>query len=115
MSGETCTVTVPVNGPFGIGKTTTAHELVRLRPNAIRFDPELTGAFLRHLLGPLAADADYQDLPLWRSLFIDLAGQIRATYGYDLIVPMCLWRRDYLEAIRTPTSPASGWLPRGRR
>jgi hypothetical protein len=90
---------VLINGPFGIGKTTTAEELVRLQPNAIHFDPELIGAFLRRLLGPLAAEEDYQDLPPWRSLFVALAGEVGATYGRDLIVPMCLWRRDYFAAI----------------
>ena len=68
---------VLINGPFGIGKTSIALELVQFRPNATHFDPEPIGAFLRRLPGPIAAEEDYQDLLLWRSLFVDLAGQVR--------------------------------------
>lgn len=88
-----------INGPFGVGKTTVARELIQLLPNALLFDPELIGAFLRQLLGPLAAGGEYQDLPLWRRLTVELATCVTAEHGVDLVIPMTLWRRAYLDEI----------------
>jgi predicted kinase len=88
-----------INGPFGVGKTTTAQQLIRLLPNGMLFDPELIGAFLRGLLGHLSAGVDYQDLPLWRSLTVALAGRVQAEHGVDPVIPMTLWRRDYFDEI----------------
>jgi hypothetical protein len=85
-----------LNGPFGVGKTTTAQEIVRLLPDSMLFDPEEIGAFLRRLLGPLAAGDDYQDLALWRSLTVGLAIRVHEEFNRDLVIPMTLWRHDYL-------------------
>ncbi|CAM5243529.1 hypothetical protein SALBM217S_06468 [Streptomyces griseoloalbus] len=55
-----------VNGAFGAGKTTTAHELIELIPNSTLFDPEVIGGALERLLPPkrLAEVGDFQDLPI---------------------------------------------------
>jgi deoxyadenosine/deoxycytidine kinase len=62
---------VLINGPFGIGKTTSARLVVERFPNSMLFDPEEIGAFLRRLLGNLVAASDYQDLELWRRDYFD--------------------------------------------
>ena len=57
-----------LNGAFGAGKTTVAHELARRLPGAFIYDPEEVGYFLRKNL-PAAMDRpDFQDIPLWREL-----------------------------------------------
>jgi hypothetical protein len=84
-----------ITGSFGVGRTTAAHEVVRLRPVTVLFDPEEIGAFLRRLLGPLPAGDDDQDFPLWRALTVDLAARVHADFGCDLMIPMAIWRRDY--------------------
>ncbi len=98
---------VLINGPFGIGKTTTAQALIQRLPDSQLFDPEIIGASLRALLGPLWTGSDYQDLPLWRSQTINLASCIHADYGRTLVVPMTLWRRDYFDEI------TGGWRSHG--
>lgn len=57
---------VLLNGAFGVGKTTVAHELSRQLPGAAIFDPEWIGFVLRRLPG--YARSDYQHLASWRRL-----------------------------------------------
>ncbi|HSH80161.1 MAG TPA: AAA family ATPase, partial [Herpetosiphonaceae bacterium] len=90
---------VLLNGPFGIGKTTTAHLLVERLPDAMLLDPEEIGTFVRRLVSPIEQRDDYQDHALWRVLFVEVAGLLRETYGRTLVVPMTIWRRDYFAAI----------------
>lgn len=90
---------VLINGPFGIGKTSAARELLGLLPHGLLFDPEEIGSFLRRLLGPLASAEDYQELPLWRSLTVALALRVQAATGRDLVVPMTIWRPDHFAEI----------------
>jgi hypothetical protein len=101
------TVFVLINGPFGIGQTTSARQVVERFPNSLLFDPEEIGVFLRRLLGPLAASSDYQDLKLWRTLAVDLAIRVSAEYGRHLVIPMNLWRKDYFDEI------VAGWRASG--
>ena len=72
-----------LNGPFGVGKTSVARELVRLIPEARIADPERIGyvmkrTFWRH--------DDYQDVALWRRLTVRQVHR-RARRG-TVIVPM---------------------------
>jgi hypothetical protein len=94
-----------LNGPFGVGKTSTAQALIRLQPTFFLFDPETIGALLRHLLGPLATANDYQDLPLWRSLTVDLAQKVHNEFNRDLVIPLTLWRRDTSTKSSTVSNP----------
>lgn len=63
------------------------------------FDPEIIGAFMHRLVGPEILSGDYQDLPLWRHLAVDVAHRLHKDCDRDLIVPMCLWRYDYFTEI----------------
>lgn len=55
-----------LNGTFGVGKTTTSAELVRLIPEAHFFDPEQVGVMLRRHATGLPKVGDFQDWALWR-------------------------------------------------
>ncbi|MFI5804774.1 NUDIX domain-containing protein [Streptomyces sp. NPDC051561] len=90
-----------VNGAFGAGKTTTARELIELIPNSTFYDPEVTGAGLRHLLPAkrLAEVSDFQDLPMWRRTVVDTAAALLAEVGGVLVVPMTLLRQEYRDEI----------------
>ncbi len=90
---------VLINGPFGVGKTTAAHEVIPLLPNAMLFDPEEVGAGRRRPLEPLGATDDYQGLPLWRALRVDLAARVQTEYGRHLIMPMAILRRNSFEEV----------------
>jgi hypothetical protein len=88
-----------LNGPFGIGKTVTAHALVERLPQAILYDPEPLGAVLRPMLASVDPVIDFQDLRPWRQLVVDTARVLRQTYACPLVMPMTVLRRDYLEEL----------------
>ena len=90
-------VIVWLNGPFGVGKTTVAAELVRLMPGARTFDPERLGWVLKRTVG-VFRPGDYQHLWLWR-LGTVLSVSRRARAGGTLVVPMSVLRRGYLEEL----------------
>ena len=86
-----------VNGPFGVGKTTTASLLVECIPHAMVY--EVIGSYVRYLLRAVEQADDYQDHVLWRILTVDVASLLRETYGRSLVVPMAITRRDYYDVI----------------
>jgi hypothetical protein len=88
-----------VNGPFGVGKTTTAQLLVEHVPYAMVYDPEIIGSCVQYLLKPIEHVDDFQDYVVWRSLTVEVARMLRGTYNRSLIVPMSIIRRDYYEVI----------------
>ncbi len=84
-----------LNGPFGVGKTTTAQLLVARLPHAMVYDPEVMGSYLHSLLQTVDPVADFQDYELWRTLTVEVARLLRVTYERTLIVPMTITRQDY--------------------
>lgn len=88
-----------INGPFGIGKTTVAERLTQHIPNALLFDAENVGQFLRRVIPISEHTADFQDFPMWRSLTVATATQLREVYGRPLIMPMTLWHRPYFDEV----------------
>jgi glutaredoxin-related protein len=86
-----------INGTFGVGKTSTANQLVQLLPEARIYDPEHVGYMLRHVLTePIG---DFQDWPPWRQLVVATAAQVHRFVGGILVTPMTLLRRDYLQEV----------------
>ncbi|KAB3532841.1 hypothetical protein [Alkaliphilus serpentinus] len=41
---------IMINGPFGVGKTTTAYKLLNSLDNSMIFDPEEVGFMLRNII-----------------------------------------------------------------
>lgn len=87
-----------INGPFGAGKTTAAELLTPALPGSLFFDPEYVGCLVRDIVPP-APSGDSQDLPVWRSLTVATAVELATAYDTDLVVPMTVVRRDYLDEI----------------
>ena len=85
-----------LNGPFGVGKTTTARLLAERLPGARVYDPERVGAVVRTLVRPFRPVPDYQDLLLWQRL-APTGARVFAALSGPLVIPMTLWRRDYCE------------------
>jgi hypothetical protein len=90
-------VIVWLNGPFGVGKTTVAAELVRRRPAARAYDPEKLGWMLKRTVGMLRP-GDYQNLRLWRQGTITGA-DLRARRVDSLFVPMSVLCRGHAEEL----------------
>jgi len=87
-----------LNGPFGIGRSSTVGELSARLPLSLAFDPENVGQLVRRLL-PRAAD-DYQGEPLWRRLVGDVAAHLLMEERVEtVIIPMTVWRRSYFDEL----------------
>lgn len=91
-------VLVWINGPFGGGKTVTAHELHRRLPGSAVCDPEHVGFGMRRML-PAPLRGNFQDLPAWRHSVTELLRLTLADWDGPVIVPMTLVNRDYFEEI----------------
>ncbi|WFB06414.1 NUDIX domain-containing protein [Streptomyces sp. LX-29] len=90
-----------LNGTFGAGKTTAARILVDLLPGSTLYDPELVGDALRVMLPRKRLEdvSDYQDLPSWRRLVVEVGAALYAETGGVLVAPMTLFRQDYRDEI----------------
>ncbi|MGP3969745.1 AAA family ATPase [Streptomyces sp. 6N223] len=86
------------NGTFGVGKTTTAQEVVSRVPDARLFDAEKVGEMLGHVLG--APEGDFQNLPPWRGLVVETARQILDHAGGTLVIAQTVLREPYWREIR---------------
>jgi len=95
---------IMINGSFGVGKTTTAQEMVKSIPNALLYDPEIIGFAVREITKdarlPEEETSDFQDIAMWRPLVINAAEQLANRYHRPLIVPMTLANLTYLDEIR---------------
>lgn len=95
-----------INGAFGVGKTSVANELHKHIENSMIYDPEVVGYMLRHIITddikkPHEKTDDFQDLILWKQLVVDVAKAIKNEYKKPLIVPMTIYKKDYLHYILT--------------
>ena len=88
-----------VNGAFGVGKTTVAELLVERIDGATLVDPERVGEMLRELVPAAGQTADFQDMPLWRSLTREAIGGLVNDGRGPLVIPMTIVRLDYFDEI----------------
>lgn len=88
-----------LNGSFGAGKTTVAHELQRRLPDAFVYDPENVGYFLRKNAPEVCRTEDFQDVPLWRAFNYETLKWIAGTYPGVILAPMTLNRQQYFDEI----------------
>lgn len=93
-----------INGPFGIGKSTVSDLVAKRRVDAMVFDPEVIGSLLHRLVPASLLPGDYQDLALWRQMFVMNARLVQSMTGRDLVIPMNLWRREYFDEITSGLS-----------
>ncbi|MEU6097561.1 AAA family ATPase [Streptomyces sp. NPDC047079] len=76
-----------INGPFGGGKTQTAHEIQRRLPGSVICDPEHAGFGLRRMLPP-ALRGDFQDLVSWRQGVVEVLDLALSKHDGTVIAPM---------------------------
>lgn len=87
-----------INGPFGGGKTQTAHELQRRLPTSVVCDPEHVG-FGLHRTMPRELRGDFQDLPAWRQGVYEVLDLVLNRYDGPVITPMTVVEPTYLDEI----------------
>ncbi|MEE1941069.1 AAA family ATPase [Streptomyces sp. TRM 70361] len=85
-----------INGPFGVGKTHTAHELARRLPGSTVSDPELLGFGIHRML-PRALRDDFQDFPAWRRGVCEVLDHLLRHHDGPVVVPMTLVVPQYFE------------------
>ncbi|MDD9382825.1 ATP-binding protein [Streptomyces sp. ZAF1911] len=83
-----------LNGPFGGGKTQTAHALHRRVAESVVCDPEHVG-FGLHRMMPLALRGDFQDLPAWRQGVFEVLDLAAREHPGVVIVPMTVTDSGY--------------------
>ncbi|MEV8434621.1 AAA family ATPase [Streptomyces chartreusis] len=83
-----------INGPFGGGKTQTAHEIRRRLPGSVICDPEHAGFGLRRTLPP-ELRGDFQDLTAWRQGVVEVLDLALAKHDGVVIAPMTVTNSDY--------------------
>lgn len=83
-----------LNGAFGVGKTTTARELVARSDSLRPFDPEWVGFMLLNNL-PDHEVSDFQDHPSWRRLVPVVAGEVARHTGQHLVAVQSVLVEDY--------------------
>ncbi|MFD6551706.1 AAA family ATPase [Streptomyces sp. SAS_267] len=76
-----------INGPFGGGKTQTAHEIRRRLPGSVICDPEHAGFGLRRMLPP-ELRGDFQDLVSWRQGVVEVLDLALGQRDGVVIAPM---------------------------
>ena len=87
-----------INGPFGVGKTQTAHALARRLPDAFICDPEQLGFGIARMTPP-PLRGDFQDVPLWREGVRRVLDRNLSHFDGVLIVPMTLVNPAYFDEI----------------
>ncbi|MCL6737896.1 AAA family ATPase [Streptomyces neyagawaensis] len=76
-----------INGPFGGGKTHTAHEIQRRLPGSVICDPEHPGFGLHRMLPP-ELRGDFQDLVSWRQGVVEVLDLALTRHDGVVIAPM---------------------------
>ncbi|MBQ0975778.1 ATP-binding protein [Actinospica acidiphila] len=76
-----------INGPFGGGKTQTAHEIRRRLPGSVVCDPEQPGYGLHRMLPP-GLRGDFQDLKAWRQGVVEVLDLTLTRREGVVIAPM---------------------------
>jgi hypothetical protein len=85
-----------INGPFGGGKTQTAHEIQRRLPESVICDPEEVGFGLRRMT-PAYLRHDFQDYPAWRQGVFEVLDQVLTEHAGVVIAPMTIVEPNYFE------------------
>jgi hypothetical protein len=83
-----------INGPFGGGKTQTAHEIQRRLPGSVISDPEVAGFGLNRMI-PGYLRGDFQDLPVWRQSVYEVLDSVAHGHDGTVLVPMTVIEPKY--------------------
>lgn len=87
-----------LNGPFGVGKTSVAKELITRHSTLRLFDPESIGHMLRANPSDVLV-TDFQDLPQWRSLVPRASTEVASVTGNSLVAVQTVLTETYWEEI----------------
>ena len=88
-----------LNGPFGVGKTTTARALLEAEPRWALFDTEHVGFMLRHVLAKRRPAPDFQDWASWRRVVVASLAAVHDELEDTIVVPQTVVVETYWREI----------------
>jgi hypothetical protein len=88
-----------LNGPFGVGKTTTAQALVDAEPGWTMFDTEYVGVMLRYALAKRRPVPDFQDGASWRRVVVASLAAVHDELASTIVVPQTVLVETYWREI----------------
>lgn len=77
-----------INGPFGVGKTTTAKRLAQLVPGAHVVNPEKVGTMIRAVVPKAFQQRDFQQDSLWPDTVVRVLAEVDRRSVAPTLVPM---------------------------
>ncbi len=83
-----------INGPFGVGKTTTAKLLAEQISRAKILDPEDIGTMLQNTVGKIKPVDDFQEYRAWSYLTVQAARLLLLAFKGPLIIPMTIANKE---------------------
>jgi len=94
---------VIINGPYGVGKTSVAENLIKKIPSSILFDTEEIGFLLDKLI-PSEIRKEFEkgnwiELELWKKLVVDIGIFLRKEYNQNVIIPQTILNKSTLSYI----------------
>ncbi|MFF1784969.1 AAA family ATPase [Kitasatospora sp. NPDC058243] len=95
-----------VNGPFGVGKSTTTGLLAERLPQALVINPEAIGHMLWTQLPEPLRTEEFELEPVWPPLTHCMLDHAARAYGRPIIVPMTIARRKVFDRIVQPLRDA---------
>ncbi|MCX4684015.1 AAA family ATPase [Kitasatospora purpeofusca] len=95
-----------VNGPFGVGKSTTTALLAERLPQALVINPEAIGHMLWAQLPEALRTEEFELEPLWPPLTHCMLDQAARAYDRPVIVPMTIARHTVFDRIVRPLHEA---------
>ena len=84
-----------INGPFGVGKTTAAAELIARHPDWAIVDTEHVGYLLQNVLDDRHPVRDFQEWPAWRRLVVDTLTALHDQLSTTIVVPQTVVVESY--------------------
>lgn len=92
-----------IDGPYGVGKSTLAEELLKLNKNSFIFDAEEVGNAVRdNMPKELFNGYIFENYELWFKTVTELLKEIVSKYHGDIYVPMTLTKKDSFDKIAVP-------------
>ncbi|MFD7645674.1 AAA family ATPase [Kitasatospora sp. NPDC059795] len=95
-----------VNGPFGVGKTSTTGLIARRRPDALIVNPEDIGHMLWAQLPEALRTEEFELEPVWPPLTRCMLDQAARHYDRPVVVPMTIARQPVFDQIVRPLREA---------
>ena len=90
---------VIINGPYGVGKTSVAENLIKKIPSSILFDTEEIGFLLDKQIPSEIRSGDWIELDLWKKLVVDIGIFLRKEYNQNVIIPQTILNKSTLSYI----------------